>query len=172
MKKALLVLALVISAPGLKAEESQVPFKVGDVVRLCEPSSAKDFPPLVFVVREVRGKWVSGGGADIKGEKGEIYRFNTWYNTERYLYIGVNEEEDLREYGILPRKQIPAQNTNTTPTYSIVDGKRIYNPISKKVDTNTNISTNITTFPKRKAIPIPIDESQKKEALPVGEEAK
>ena len=164
MKKAVLVLTLAISLTGLKAEESQVPFKVGDVVKLCEPSSAKDFEPLVLVVREVHGKWISGGGADIKGEKGEIYHFNTWYNTERYLYITVNEERDLREYGILPR-------TNTTPTYSIV-GRRIYNPISKKFDADTNTSTNIPPLGRRNSIPIPTDENQKKDAPPVGEEAK
>ena len=172
MKKALIVLALVISSPGLKAQESQVPFKVGDVVRLCEPTSAQQFPNLVLVVKKINGKWVSGGGTDIRGEKGEIYHSNTWYNTERYLYIGVNEEEDLKQHGIMRPTQIPTQNTNTTPTYSMVDGKVIYNPISPKVDENTNTSTNIPPLRKRNSIPIPTDENAKKDSPQVGEKSK
>ena len=171
MKKALLVLALAISSLGLKAEESQVPFKVGDVIALCLPSSSKERSALVMVVKEIKGKWVSDGGYDLKGKDGKVYRSNFWANTDSYIGIDVNNEEDLSSRGILPRKQIP-QNTNTTPTYSIVDGKKIYNPISKKVNTNTNTSTNFFPRPRRKVIPIPTDENQKKDAPPVGEEAK
>jgi hypothetical protein len=72
---------------------------------------------------------------------------------------------------------MPPQNTNTTPTYSIVDGKKIYNPISTKVNTNTNTSMNTNTStnfyprPRRKVIPIPTDENTKKDPPPVGEKS-
>jgi hypothetical protein len=59
MKKAIIVLALVSTSLGLKAEESQLPVKVGDIIRIYEPQSTNF---LALVVREVRGKWVSGGG--------------------------------------------------------------------------------------------------------------
>ena len=102
-------------------------------------------------------------GADIKGEKGEIYCSDLWFNIDRCSSIHVNAEEDLSRYGILPRKQIP-QNTNTTPTYSIVDGKKIYNPIGTKVNTNTNTSTNFFPRPRRNVIPIPTVENAEKDA--------
>ena len=164
MKKALIVLALVISSPGLKAEESQLPFKVGDVIALCLPSSSKERSALVMVVKEIKGKWVSDGGYDLKGKDGKVYRSNFWANTDSYIGIDVNNEEDLRRYGLIPPIQMPAQNTDTTPKYSIVDGKSIYNPISKKVDANTNTSTNFFPRPRRNVIPIPTVENAEKDA--------
>ena len=182
MKKALIVLAFVISVQGLKAEESQVPFKVGDVVKLCEPSSAKDFPPLVFVVKEIKGKWVAGEGWDIIGKKGELFRYNDWFNTERYLYIVVNDEEDLSRHGLIPPSQIPpiqmpAQNTNKTFVYSVEHGKFIAKTNSQSVVAginaeNTNTSTNFFPRPRRNMIPVPKVEKEKKDAPSVKEESK
>ena len=76
----------------------------------------------------------------------------------------VNDEEYLSRHGIIPPTQIPEPNTNTTPTYSIVDGKKIYNPIGTKVNTNTNTSTNFFPRPRRNVIPIPTVENAEKDA--------
>lgn len=166
MKKALLVLALVITSLGSKAEESQLPVKVGDTIRIYEPQSTNC---LVFVAREVRGKWVSDGGIDIKGEKGKIYRSELWYNIDSYSSIHVNAEEDLRWYGLIPPIQMPAQNTNKTFANSVVHGKFIATTNSQSVVAginaeNTNTSTNFFPRPRRNVIPIPKVENAEKDA--------
>jgi hypothetical protein len=126
MNKALFALAFVISLTGLNAEESQVPFKVGDVIRLSAPFGKTEFPDQTIVVREVKGNWVSGLGSIIKREDGELFRNARWFNTAIYLSIEVNKEEDLRSNAFLGvkgfRRRIP--DTNSTPTYKIVDGEK------------------------------------------------
>ena len=179
MKKALLVLALAISSLGLKAEESQLPFKVGDTIRIYEPQSTNY---LVFVVGEIRGKWVSHGGWDIKGEKGKIYRSDLWFNIDSYPSIHVNHEEDLSRHGLIPPSQIPpiqmpAQNTNKTFVYSVEHGKFIAKTNSQSVVAginaeNTNTSTNFFPRPRTNMIPVPKVEKEKKDAPSVKEESK
>jgi hypothetical protein len=138
MKKAVLVLTLAISSTGLKAEESQVPFKVGDVIRLSAPYGKTEFPDQTIVVREVKGNWVSGLGSIIKREDGELFRNARWFNTAIYLSIEVNKEEDLRSNAFLGnnrlRRRIP--DTNSTPTYEIVDGEK------RRVDPNPGHNAN------------------------------
>ena len=95
------------------AEESQVPFKVGDVVSLREPFSTLNQDEqwsLTLIVSEIKGKWVASKGKDIKGNDGNVYRSNTWYNTDRYLYIVVNEPKELSEYGLI--QPMPKPNPN------------------------------------------------------------
>ena len=89
----LLALALLVSSTELRAEESQLPFKVGDVVKLCEPFSTPNQDEqwsLILIVREIKGKWLASEGKDIKGNDGKVYRFNTWFNTDRYRLIMVD----------------------------------------------------------------------------------
>jgi hypothetical protein len=101
MKKALLVLALAISSLGLKAEESQVPFKVGDVVTLWADPTTDGVGPQMFIVKQIKGKWVSGGeGWDITGKDGKVYRSNDWMNTDLFRRIIVNDCDGLSHYGI------------------------------------------------------------------------
>ena len=109
----LLALALLVSSTQLRAEESQLPFKVGDVVKLCEPFSTPNQDEqwsLILIVREIKGKWLASEGKDIKGNDGKVYRFNTWFNTDRYRLIMVNEPNELSEYGLI--QPIPKPNPN------------------------------------------------------------
>ena len=95
------------------AEESQVPFKVGDVVSLREPFSTPNQDEqwsLTLIVKEIKGKWVASGGKDIKGNDGKVYRSNSWFNTDRYRVIVVNEPNELSEYGLI--QPIPKPNPN------------------------------------------------------------
>jgi len=104
MKNAVLILALAISLQGLKAEESQVPFKVGDIVRLTPPAfGSKNEKPcdLIIEVKDIKGKWVSDCA-------------HNWINSDLYLYISVNLPEDIRLV-----KHLPDPNSvNPTPAIS------------------------------------------------------
>jgi hypothetical protein len=128
MKNALLVLALAISSPGLKAEESQVPFKVGDVVTLWADSTTNGPGPIMFIVKQIKGKWVScGEGWDITGKDGKVYRSNGWENTDLFRSITVNDYDDLSYYGITdPRPKLGrrtkgvVENTNVRPNKKII----------------------------------------------------
>jgi hypothetical protein len=130
-----------------------------------------------MVVKEIKGKWVSGGGYDLKGKDGKVYRSDFWANTDSYIGIDVNNEEDLRRHGIIEPIQMPAQSTNTTLTYSMVDGKVIVTTNNQSAVAginaeNTNTSTNFTPRPRRKVMPIPTVENTKKDSPPVGEKSK
>jgi hypothetical protein len=194
MKKAVLVLAFVISLTGLKAEESQVPFKVGDVVELCAPTepSSSGSNDICLVVKEIKGKWIASEGVNLTGKKGESYRCNMWFNTDRYLYIKVNDHENLIDYGIMPPIQKFDTNPSTSSTtlslvdgklmeVSVVDGKTNTNaaqcrprkvPLTSPNLTNTNTTTNMPPILRRrpKIIP-PTEDNQKKDALPVEQES-
>jgi hypothetical protein len=82
MKKALIVLALLITSLGLKAEESQLPFKVGDRVELTELllDSKQQPKSISFVVKEVKGKWVNCG--------------TFWINSDLYIIAQINKTAD------------------------------------------------------------------------------
>ena len=83
------------------AEESQVPFKVGDVVTLWADPTTDGIGPQMFIVKQIKGKWVSGGEDwDITGKDGKIYRCNDWMNTDLFRRITVNDRDDLSHYGI------------------------------------------------------------------------
>ncbi len=100
------------------AEESQVPFKVGDVVSLREPFSTPNQDEqwsLTLIVKEIKGKWVASEGRDIKGNDGKVYRFNSWFNTDRYRVIVVNEPNELSEYGLIQPNPKPNPNRRTIP---------------------------------------------------------
>ena len=93
-KRSAIVLALAISSSGLKAEESQVPFKVGDIVRLTPPAfGSKNEKPcdLIIEVKDIKGKWVSDCA-------------HNWINSDLYLYISVNDPEMVKlvKEGIAP----------------------------------------------------------------------
>jgi len=190
MKRTLLVLTLAISSPGLKAEESQVPFKVGDVVELCAPSEPTPggSNDICLVVKEIKGKWIASEGMNLTGKKGETYRCNMWFNTDRYLYMKVNDHENLIDYGIMP--PIPKFDTNPSNTLSLVDGKLMeVSVVDGKTNTNaaqsyrrkvtltspnqanTNTTTNIPPVRRRNSIPMPTDENAKKDSPPGGEKS-
>ena len=57
----LLALAFVLSSTELRAEESQLPIKVGDVVMLYFPNNEVAG---CFIVKQIRGRWIAWEGAD------------------------------------------------------------------------------------------------------------
>ena len=69
-------------------------------------------------MREIKGKWLASEGKDIKGNDGKVYRFNTWFNTDRYRLIMVNEPNELSEYGLI--QPIPKPNPNLPNRRSII----------------------------------------------------
>ena len=110
MKKALLVLTLAISSTGLKAEESQVPFKVGDIVRLTPPAfGSKNEKPCdsIFEVKDIKGKWVS-------------HCTHHWVNSDLYLYISVNDPAIVK----LVKEGIPPEGWTRPPIFHT-------NPVTK-----------------------------------------
>jgi hypothetical protein len=123
----LLALALLVCSTELRAEESQVPFKVGDVVAL---SFADTNGACVFIVKQIKGRWIAQEGTDIIGKKGGIYRWDSWINTDYCTAIEVNPPEYLSRFGFT--QPIPNPNTKPTFTYSVINGK-------------TNVTTNSQT---------------------------
>ena len=110
MKKALIVLALVISSPGLRAEESQVPFKVGDIVTLIPVDTGSEKKPcrMIFEVKEIKGKWLSVANLQLGPRRPRSLSSSTnsnqtdssesvhWYNTDAYSQVLVNDPEIVK----------------------------------------------------------------------------
>ena len=83
----LLALALLISSTDLRAEESQVPFKVGDRITFSIKVLVDFIPPNVpygfnvkgeeihIEVKEIKGKWVYDG-------------FN-WFNSDLFYKVSI-----------------------------------------------------------------------------------
>ena len=153
----LLALALLVSSSRLKAEESQLPIKVGDVVRLSFPD-IKDRG--VFIVKQVKGRWIAAEGSDIIGKKGEIYRWDQWINTDYCDAVEVNSPEELDLFGLTQPPPKPP-----TFTYSVVDGKTVVTTNSQttnaptqvpsRVEANTNSPRMNRGLNKGKPYPIP-----------------
>jgi hypothetical protein len=159
MKKALIVLSLLITSSGLKAEESLLPFKVGDVVRFSEPvyDSKADQYELVVRVKETKGKWV----------KTEI---GPWFNSDLCIFIEVNNPEDVREMSfIYPEEKVVSEKTVETNTVNTYGRRR---PIPPPVHTKNTNSCGFMVRYKPKAEPLSAEQNSKKDARPVGEEAK
>ena len=76
----LLALALLVSSTELRAEESQLPFKVGDeltVVLVGQTDDSSTLGKEHFRVTEIKGKWVLGNN-------------KKWYNSDHFLYLRNN----------------------------------------------------------------------------------
>jgi len=117
MKNALLVLALAISSTGLKAEESQVPFKVGDIVTLIPVDTGSEKKPcrMIFEVKEIKGKWLSSATQQWPKRHGSLSSSTNsnptnssepehWYNTDAYSQVLVNDPQTVKmvREGITP----------------------------------------------------------------------
>jgi len=137
MKNAVLILALAISLQGLKAEESQVPLKVGDVVALIPIDAGTEKKPcrMVIVVEEIKGKWVRSAtlqlpqrprslSSSTNSNSINISMGEHWYNTEAYSQVWVNDPEIIKmcKYPVTPEGE--TRPPSNTPTYKIVDGVR------------------------------------------------
>ena len=128
MKLIPLFLLVGILAVSGWAEESQVPFKVGDVVTLWGDSTTNGVGPIMFIVKQIKGKWVScGEGWDITGKDGIVYRSNEWENTDLFRRITVNDRDDLSYYGIADpppklgrRTRGVVESTNVRPNKEII----------------------------------------------------
>ena len=174
----LLALALLVSSTELRAEESQLPFKVGDVVALYEAPSSCTNGALVFIVKQIKGRWISSSeGEDITGKKGEIYRWNEWFNTDHCMRIAVNPPESLSHFGFT--QPIPNPNAKPTFTYSVIDGKT--NVTTNSQTTNASIEDAPPTknpiirrrvWPKNTNAPHSPEKSTEKDASKVEEESK
>ena len=114
------------------AEESQVPFKVGDVVTLWAEPTTDGVGPIMFIVKQIKGKWVScGEGWDITGKDGKVYRSNDWMNTDLFRRIMVNDRDDLSHYGIADpppklgrRTKGVVEYTNVRPNKEIIPNQK------------------------------------------------
>ena len=174
----LLALALLLSSTELRAEESQVPFKVGDVVALYDAPSSSTNGALVLIVKQIKGRWISGfEGEDITGKKGEIYRWGEWLNTDHCMRIAVNPPESLSHYGFT--QPIPNPNAKPTFTYSVINGKT--NVTTNSQTTNASIEGATPTknpiirrrvLPKNTNAPQSPEKSTEKDASKVEEESK
>ena len=118
MKKALLVLALAINLQGLKAEESQVPCKVGDIVTLIPVDTGSEKKPchMIFEVKEIKGKWLSSATLQWGSKRPRSLSSSTnsnptnssepehWYNTDAYSQVLVNDPQTVKmvREGITP----------------------------------------------------------------------
>ena len=104
MKKALLVLTLAVSSTGLKAEEYQVPFKVGDIVTLIPVDTGSEKKPcrIIFEVKEIKGKWLSSATQQLPKRHGSLSSSTNsgepehWYNTDAYSQVLVNDPEIVK----------------------------------------------------------------------------
>lgn len=127
----LLLLVGMLAVSGW-AEESQVPFKVGDVVTLWADSTTNGPGPIMFIVKQIKGKWVScGEDWDITGKDGKIYRCNEWMNTDLFRRITVNEYDALSHYGITDpppklgrRTKYVVESTNVSPNIEIIPNQK------------------------------------------------
>jgi hypothetical protein len=117
MKKALLVLTLAVSSTGLKAEEYQVPFKVGDIVTLIPVDTGSEKKPcrMIFEVKEIKGKWLSSATQQWPKRHGSLSSSTNsnptnssepehWYNTDAYSQVLVNDPQTVKmvREGITP----------------------------------------------------------------------
>jgi len=112
MKKALLVLTLAVSSTGLKAEEYQVPFKVGDIVTLIPVDTGSEKKPcrIIFEVKEIKGKWLSSATQQLPKRHGSLSSSTNsgepehWYNTDAYSQVLVNDPQTVKmvREGITP----------------------------------------------------------------------
>ena len=170
----LLALALLVSSTELRAEESQVPFKVGDVVALYD---ADTNGALVFIVKQIKGRWIAQEGTDIIGKKGEIYRWDRWINTDHCTAIDVNPPEYLSRFGFT--QPIPNPNAKPTFTYSVINGKT--NVTTNSQTTNASIQSapppkypiiRRRVWPKNTNAPQSPEKSTEKDASKVEEESK
>jgi hypothetical protein len=128
MNKALFALAFVISLTGLNAEESQVPFKVGDIVTLIPMDTGTEKKPcrMIFEVKEIKGKWVSSAtlqlpkrprslSSSTNSNSTNISEPESWYNTEAYSRVLVNDPEIVKmvKEGITPEGWTRPPNIRT-----------------------------------------------------------
>jgi hypothetical protein len=174
----LLALALLVSSTELRAEESQLPFKVGDVVALYDAPSSSTNDALVFIVKQIKGRWISSSeGEDITGKKGEIYRSDKWINTDHYMVIDINPPEYLSRFGFT--QPIPNPNAKPTFTYSVINGEMIVTTNSQT--TNASIEGAPPTknpiirrrvWPKNTNAPHSPEKSTEKDASKVEGESK
>jgi len=174
----LLALAFLVSSTELRAEESQVPFKVGDVVALYDAPSSSTNDALVFIVKQIKGRWISSSeGEDITGKKGEIYRSDKWINTDHYMVIDINPPEYLSRFGFT--QPIPNPNAKPTFTYSMINGKT--NVTTNSQTTNASIEGAPPTknpiirrrvWPKNTNAPQSPEKGTEKDASKVEEESK
>ena len=174
----LLALALLVCSTELRAEESQLPFKVGDVIALYDAPSSSTNDALVFIVKQIKGRWISSSeGEDITGKKGEIYRSDKWINTDHYMVIDINPPEYLSRFGFT--QPIPNPNAKPTFTYSMINGKM--NITTNSQTTNASIEGAPPTknpiirrrvWPKNTNAPQSPEKGTEKDASKVEEESK
>ena len=178
MKLITLFLLVGMSAVSGWAEESQLPFKVGDVVALYDAPSSSTNGALVLIVKQIKGRWISSSeGEDITGKKGEIYRWDEWFNTDHCMRIAVNPPESLSHFGFT--QPIPNPNAKPTFTYSVINGE--LNVTTNSQTTNASIEGAPPTknpiirrrvLPKNTNAPLSPEKSTEKDASKAEEESK
>ena len=173
----LLALAFLVSSTELRAEESQLPFKVGDVVALYDAPDSSSNCVFVFIVKQIKGRWISSfEGEDITGKKGEIYRWGEWLNTDHCIRIDINRPEHLSRFGLTQ----PIPNPIVEPfTYAFINGKM--NITTNSQTTNASIEGAPPTknpiirrrvWPKNTNAPQSPEKGTEKDASKVEEESK